>query len=262
MTGKGPNGNSPHQNLAQLRSKPVFDTPAEPERTKCPYHPTKRMWTDERDAIREAEARSIAAKIPIAAYRCEGCENIHLAKRQNVREGSLIERPHVEEPELPLVLGNAEAKRKVLAGFLAEHESATTDELVELLGVGRKSITPYMAEAGWYNTRGRHARWVKRDTPRTTPEQAAKAQAFADQEARDAGVEVRSTGVPPNFEVFKGKGRHLKPVDDSMSRHPSAQHVGWMPMENLNPIIHIPLGDVVAVLKAAGLELRLQTRAH
>lgn len=252
MTGRGPNGNSPHQNLAQMRSKPVFDAPAQLERTKCPFHPTKRMWTDELDAIREAEARSIAAKIPIAAYRCEGCENIHLAKRQNVREGSLIERPHMEEPELPLVLGNADAKRKVLAGFLAEHDSATTEELMELLSVGRKAIGGYMHELGWHNTRGRHAKWI-RDAGTVTPEAAAKAQAFADAEA---------AAVPAGFEVFKGKGRHLKPVDDSMSRHPSAQHVGWMPMENLNPIIHIPLGDVVAVLKAAGLELRLQTRAH
>jgi hypothetical protein len=229
MTG-GKNGSTPAQNLAQLRRKPVFETVAEVEPTKCPSHPTKRMWEDPMDAVREAEVRSIAAKMPIAAYRCDACGNAHLCKASSVRPGSLLTRP---EPELPLVLGNADAKRKALREFLDGRSSATTDELMALLEVGRKSVGSYMTELDWYNTRGRNARWVP--------------------DATTAVVEITDFIAQPK--------RHLEVVEASKSRHPSAQFAGWEPMLNLDSLAHIPLGDLVLMLAAQGRELRIQTRS-
>jgi hypothetical protein len=244
MTG-GKNGSTPLQNLTQLRRKPVFEVAAELEHSKCPSHPTKRMWTNEIDAIREAEVRSIAAKIPIAAYRCTACGDIHLAKRTNVREGSLIERPPLPGSELPVVLGNPEAKRKALREYLESHETATTADLCELLDIGRKSLTSYMADhPTWYNTRGAAAVWKQR-TPAPVDEP------------------VDNPPAPANFEVFKGKGqsaRNLKALDAAQSRHPSSQNVGWKPMENLERIRHMPIGDLLDTFAAAGMDVRILVR--
>lgn len=242
MTG-GKNGSTPAENLLQMRSKRVFDTPAEPEHSKCVAHPTKRAWKDAMEAIREAEARSEAARMPIVAYRCESCGDIHLCKRQNARDGSILERPVIPDPDPPLVLGNADAKRKVLRDFLAQRDEATTDELCELLDVGRKSLTGYMADLPWHNTRGRHARWVP-------DEQVAE-------------IRPLVPPTPANFEVFKGKGqsaRNLKALEASQSRHPSAQMMGWETMPKLDTIRHIPVGDLLDMLTAMGRELRIQTR--
>lgn len=244
MTG-GKNGSTPLQNLTQLRRKPVFDEPAELEHSKCPSHPTKRMWTSEIDAIREAEVRTIAAKIPIAAYRCNACGDIHLAKRANVQPGSLIERAPMPEPDPPVVLGNPEAKRKALREYLESHETATTADLCELLDLGRKSLTAYMAEhPTWYNTRGAAAVWKIR-APKPVDEA------------------VDNPPAPANFEVFKGKGmttRNLKALDAAQSRHPSSKNVGWKPMENLERIRHLPLGDLLDTFAAAGMEVRILVR--
>lgn len=242
MTG-GKNGSTPFENLAQMRQKRVFETNAEPEHSKCVAHPTKRAWKDAMEAIREAEARSEAARMPIVAYRCESCSDVHLCKRQNARVGSILERPVLPDPDPPLVLGNADAKRKVLRDFLAERDETTTDELCELLDVGRKSLTSYMADLPWHNTRGRHARWVPDATTEPVDEVALPA--------------------PANFEVFRGKGqsaRNLKALDASQSRHPAAQQVGWETMPKLDTIRHIPVGDLLDMLTAMGRELRIQTR--
>lgn len=195
------------------------------------------------EAVREAEVRSTAAKMPIAAYRCDACGNAHLCKAENARAGSILTRP---EPELPLVLGNADAKRKVLRDFLGDRTEATTDELIDLLEVGRKSVGSYMQELKWHNTRGRHARWVPdavevdRFGKTLAEQQADNAQAFADTERQRA--------------------RHLTVVEGAKSRHPSSAQVGWEPMLMLDTIRHVPLGDVIDMLAAMGRELRIQTR--
>lgn len=232
----GKNGSTPVQNLAHLRSKRVFETNAEVESSKCPTHPTKRMWTDPIEAIREAEARTIAAKMPIAAYRCDACHDIHLAKRANIREGSLIERPPVREEEPPLVLGNVEAKRKALREFLESRTTTTTAELCELLGVKRKSLTTYMAEHDWYNTRGAHAVWK----PRHPAEQPEPAPMPAKLTAVDKPVD--------------------KPIELAKRRHPSAAQVGWRPMGNVERIRHLALGDLLDTFHAAGMEIRIMVR--
>lgn len=231
MTG-GRNGSTPLQNLTQLRQKPIFETPAELELTKCEAHPTKRMWTNDLDAIREAEVRSTAAKMPISAYRCDSCGNAHLCKAEAVRPGSLLERPG---PELPLVLGNADAKRKMLREYLAEHEEPSTDELVEMLGVGKSTLGAYMKEAGWHNTRGRFARWIK-DAEPTTP---------------------KARIVVADFSPGVG---NPTPIESAKSRHPSTQNVGWSPMIGLEKIRHMAVGDLMDMLTAMGRELRIETR--
>lgn len=228
MTG-GKNGSTPVQNLAHLRNKRVFETNAEIERSKCIAHPTKRMWEDPMEAVREAEVRSIAAKMPIAAYRCDTCGNAHLCKAANAWPGSILTRP---EPELPLVLGNADAKRKALVEFLADRTDATTEDLMELLGVGRKSVGTYMQEIKWHNTRGRHARWV----PNVV---------------EPISVEVSE---------FRQPMRHLEAVESSKARHPSSAKAGWEPVGKLDTLRHLSLGDVMDMLAAMGREIRIQTR--
>lgn len=235
MTG-GKNGSTPLQNLTQMRRKPVFEVNAEVERTKCPSHPTKRMWEDPIAAIREAEVRSTAAKMPIVAYRCDSCGNAHLCKRANAHSGSILEREAPMEPELPLVLGNADAKRKVLREFLSDRTEASTQELLALLDSNRGTVGRYMAEIDWYNTRGRTAKWIPRAQPALEEPPAAEIAPFV---------------APP---------RRLEAVETSKSRHPAAQQVGWEPMLMLDTIRHVPLGDVIDMLAAMGRELRIQTR--
>jgi len=239
----GGNGNTPQENLIHLRSKRVHAEPATLERSKCPSHPTKRAWPNPLEAIREAEARSEAAKMAIVAYKCDACEQYHLCKRANAHPGSVVEREALPERELSVVLGNKEARIKALAGLLNGRTEVTSAEIEDFLGVGIKTYGPMMRTLKWYNTRGRHARWVPNPTPAT--------------------VEVRSTGVPPNFEVFKGKGmtkRNLHALDDSASRHPAAAQAGWRPMTKLDSIRHMPLGDLIDTLHAAGMEIRIQVR--
>jgi hypothetical protein len=230
----GSNGNTPHENLIHLRGKPVHAESATPERSKCPAHPTKRAWSDALEAIREAESRSEAARMPIVAYKCDACESFHLCKRANARAGTVAERPEPErnwEVFTGTVAMNGDAKRKVLRDFLAERTEASTDELVELLGVGRKSLTAYMRETGWHNTRGRNAKWVPAsvDRKRKAPAKAP---------------------------------RHLNPVDEAIARHPSSLDTGWRAMGNIRPILHMPLGDLLETFRAAGMEIRIQVREN
>lgn len=242
MTG-GKNGATPYQNLAHQQGKRVFEVNAELEHSKCAAHPTKRAWKSEAEAIREAEARSEAARMPIVAYRCESCKDIHLCKRANARPGSILEREEPVRAELPAIPGNTDAKQKALDEYLAGRTSATTEELLAVIGVGHsKSLTRYMAGRPWHNTRGRNARWV--------PD--------ADQSTAPAG-----------FEIFDRKTRQLKPVDKPVDvtpidlakrRHPSSQDVGWRPMTRIDPIRHMPLGDLLDTLLAAGMEVRIQVR--
>lgn len=227
----GSNGNTPHQNLAHIRGKPLYAEPASLERSKCETHPTKRAWPDPMEAIREAEARSEAAKMAIVAYKCDSCHQFHLCKRANARPGSLVERPEAErkwEVFTKPTAGNADAKRKILRSFLAERTEANAVEIMELLSIGRASVGGYMRELGWHNTRGPHAKWVPTKT------------------------------APPAVTVKSP--RHLTAVDESMSRHPAAAVAGWRPMRTLDRVRHMPIGDLLDTLEAAGLEVRLQVR--
>jgi hypothetical protein len=74
---------------------------------------------------------------------------------------------------------------------------------------------------------------------------------------------VDNPPAPANFEVFKGKGqsaRNLKALDAAQSRHPSSQNVGWKPMENLERIRHMPIGDLLDTFAAAGMDVRILVR--
>ena len=233
----GKNGSTPLQNLTQLRQKPVFDTPAEVERSKCPAHPTKRMWEDPNQAIREAEVRSTAAKMPIAAYRCDACGNAHLCKRANAHPGSILEREapqRANDFEVFVKPGNAEARRKVLSQFLQGQGSVTTEEVIDYLGVGRAVVGKCMTELGWHSTRGRSARWIPN---------------------------AESAPIAPLVQPLRAVGSPVdKPVELAKRRHPSSQDAGWRLMTQMDRIRHMPIGDLIDTLEAVGLELRIQTR--
>lgn len=235
----GPNGNTPRENLTHLRSKPVYAEPATLERSKCEAHPTKRAWPEALEAIREAEARSEAAKMPIVAYKCDTCQQFHLCKRANAHPGSIVERETLPGREEPIVLGNREARIRALTGFVEGRKKIASAELAQFLGVGVKTYGPMMRSLGWHNTRGRHAKWIPNDTP-TDVDRFGRTQ------------EEQTADAP--------KTRHLAPVEESMTRHPAALHAGWRPMTNLDPIRHMPLGDLLDTLRAAGMEFRIQVR--
>lgn len=277
MTGRGTNGLHPLE---------VYST-----RQKCKTHPSKRQFQTSEEATRMAIDRSKAAKMPIVAYACDDCGYFHLTSRPSndkvvTKEGGVIstraierrtpadvaplvarlELPDAENDEvdpetLPLVYGNKGARVKALAAFVEGKDRVTTTELVEEIGVGRQIISEYMKSLGWKVHAGRFAHWylpkesqveveavvVEPDVPveepvveepriklsLVTPEAAEKAQAFADQELKA-----------------------------SVRRHPAAQVAGWRPMENLDRLRHIPLGDLLDTLQVAGLEVRIQVREH
>jgi hypothetical protein len=233
----GKNGATPFENLRHLQSKPIIENPATLTLTKCPAHPTKRMWTDPIEAIREAEVRSTAAKMPIAAYRCDGCGNAHLCKLDNVRPGSLLTRPERNfEVFKPVRPGNSDAKRKLLLEYLDGRTEATSEVLMTLLDVtNTRTVGRYMQEIGWYNTRGRNAVWKLRE---------------------EKPVEVEA----PKRKLAAVEKPTDKPIDLAKRRHPSAQNTGWVGMTGLDKIRHIALGDLIDTLAAAGRELRIATR--
>lgn len=236
----GTNGLTAVENLKTRQRKPLYEEPAEIEHSKCPAHPTKRMWISDVEAIREAESRTIAAKMQIAAYRCDECGNAHLCKAENARPGSVLRLPESPERNWEVFKpkpANPDAKRKVLVQFLDGRESVLTSELTELLGLGRAAVGKYMGELGWHNTRGMNARWIR------TAEKKVPALKAVDKPVDKPAVRAKAT-----------------PIDMAKRRHPSSQEVGWRPMTRLDPIVHMPIGDLLATLRAAGMEVRIQVR--
>lgn len=242
------NGRTPAENLKHLRSKPVFETKAEIPLTKCLAHPTKRMWTDPMEAVREAEVRSQIAPVPIAAYRCDSCGNAHLCKASAVRAGTLLERP--TEPERNWEVfpnpkpGNHAAIRKGVVALLEGRTEISSREIKETLGISQNTVMVHMRQLGWKNGTGRSAKWTPKPgtlvtephlRPVPTPLQVEKAQAFA--------------------------GAERKELEASVARHPASQLNSWRNLE-MDRVRHVPLGDLVDVLSAAGVELRIQTRGE
>lgn len=220
----------PHENLRHLQSKPVFETSAEVPLTKCPAHPTKRMWTDPIQAIREAETRSEIAPVPIAAYRCDACGNAHLCKRSAVRPGSLLEHPEVERnwEVFPAKPGNSAAIQKMLAALLEGRTEIASSEVIQKLELSRPTMRKHMEAAGWKSGSGRTAKW----TPKATTLAA-----------------VTPIQEPVNIEL-----------EASIARHPASQINPWSEF-GMDRVRHIPLGDLIDTLAAAGVELRIQTRS-
>lgn len=227
----GKNGRTPFENLAHLRTVP--DLGPEPVMSKCVAHPTKRAWDDEIEAAREAVARSQAARIHIVAIRCGACKRIHLCKAANAAEGTVIELP--SEPDertaevLPLVPGNAGARRKMLAAWLGDKERVATAEIIEQFGFGRKTTMVMMRELGWQNGTGRSARWRR-------IEPAVPA----------ASAQVTATGSAQ--------------LEAAIARHPASSGIAWRDFLS-DPVRHQPLGDILDTLLAAGMEVRIQVRS-
>lgn len=247
---KGSNGLSVRENLEHRLSKPVYDKKAEVPMTKCPAHPTKRLWEDPNEAAREAVVRSqITQGIAIVAYRCDGCQNYHLCKAENARPGSVVVERRVERnwEVFTAKPANPEAIRKMLGQYLEGRTEVTSAEVCEALGLTQSTVAKYMLERRWFNSKGRHAKWRPEVTtvieepveepqakvtplPMVTPLQVIKARQFADEEA-------------------------------SRSRHPASLDAGWMPLADFERLRHIPLGDIIDTLAVAGIQIRVQQRS-
>jgi hypothetical protein len=50
------------------------------------------------------------------------------------------------------------------------------------------------------------------------------------------------------------------PLEASMARHPSAQPAAWRTITAVDPLMHLPLGDLLDTLHAVGMEVRFQVR--
>lgn len=225
----GKNGRLPHENLAQLRALP--EPAPEPVMSKCSAHPTKRAWDNEIEAAREAVARSEAVRIPIVAIRCNACDRVHLCKEANAREGTIVVLPVESERNWEVFAptpGNPAARAKMLEAFLEGKDSVSTSEIVEHLGFNRQTAAKYMRAAGWRIGRGGGVRWA----PSVTP------------------VVTLSTPEPEP---------EVKALEASISRHPASSGIAWRDMD-LDAIQYLPVGDVLNVLRAAGIELRMQAR--
>lgn len=222
------NGLTVSENLAHQRSQRVFKEEAEVSISKCAAHPTKRIWRDAHEAIKEAEVKSEINRIPIVAYRCDSCGEIHHCKRENARAGTILER---EAPErnwevFTLKGGNADARLKLLAAYLDDKESVTTNDVVEAMEWHRHTVGEHMRTLGWRVNRGPGAKWFP---------------------------PLPSANVTPLVQPEA-------PIELAKRRHPSAQDAGWRPMTQAGKLHHLPLGDIVETLKAVGLELRIQIR--
>jgi len=220
------------------------------EKGKCPEKPGKRKYHTLKEAEAAAQRSSSQYHTTIVPYVCPGCGKYHLTGKRT--EGSEVVREvngvlrttamdqrdaakpgkvypqRVETPvETPIVPGNVDARWKMLLAFLEGKDTASTMEVAEGIGIHYKTVTGYMHQLGWTIKRGPGARWLR----------------------------------PPAAEASNLIALVQKdPVTTAMSRHPSAQNVGWKPMILTDTIRHVPLGDLVDTLKAAGLELKLLIR--
>lgn len=240
----GPNGQTPGERLKAIERSRYSATGGEaPVMSKCELHPSKRAWSDPLEAVREAEARSEAAKMSISAYRCDSCKQIHLCKTSNAREGSIVTRPEPRNFEvfMPTRPGNKAAREKMLRAFLDGKIKVSTEEVIEAIGpISRHTASTLMRAAGWTIPRGPGARWTR----------LVVAEKPVD-EAVDKPT-LRAIVPPPPTER-----------EAAISRHPSGQINPWLDLERIETLRHIPVGDLIDMLRATGAELRIQhRRAH
>lgn len=245
MTGKGSNGLLVHENLKHQQSKRVIDRKAELALTKCTAMPTKRQWHDRDEAIREAEARSEAAKMAIYAYKCPACEFYHLTRKFGpdiVTREKVAAEVDTRWEAMPLVLGDKTTRMRALSGWLAEQESPTTADIIAEFNWHSTTVATYMAELGWTCSKGRHAKWTRVEL----------AEAEAKPEEAPAAV------ITP-LAVAKVKVSAQTELEASIARHPASQMNPWASFQ-MDRVRHIPLGDILDVLDAAGVELSIRTR--
>lgn len=193
------------------------------ESTKCELRPSKRRWESPIDAWTAADLRSEESGVEIVPYRCEGCDGIHLTKRAG-GTAELVRDGHFEvfKPTNPAT------RRLALREFLEDKESVTTDEVAAVADISKPGVGKYMRDLGWDTKRGPGAKWRRMET---TP--------------------VALHAVDDDTDL-----------DASVSRHPAGKHRGngWVALEHLGPLVHIPLGDLLAAYVAAGMEVSIRVR--
>lgn len=193
---------------------------------KCPSRPSKRRWASIHEAWDAADARTEEVGIEIVPYRCDDCGFLHLTKRTGGT--SEIERRSGAEVFPPT---NPPTRRAALRTFLEGRTEVASIEVREALDFSQHTTSKYMMELGWVNSGGRTAKW--RPTGALAP------------------TEVKLHAVEKPVD---------KPVDMSMRRHPASRDAGWRQMENLDPLRHMALGDLLDTLRAAGMEVRITVR--
>uniref|UniRef100_A0AAU7J815 Helix-turn-helix DNA binding domain protein n=2 Tax=unclassified bacterial viruses TaxID=12333 RepID=A0AAU7J815_9VIRU len=230
------------------------------QRQKCPKHPSKRKYTDGAEAGRAAQQRSKDTGLPIEAYMCEACGNYHLTRSTGGDSTILTDgkfsigefkslAPHhpvfsenaADEP--PIVPGDHETRVRFARRFLEANPTPTSEELCIALGGCTKTILRrVMTELGYRNTRGRYAHWVKVDAVTADPEPADE----PDSDPED-------TRIPLDLSYDNDA-----PDDDA--RWMGGRSVPWRevrPIENLERLRHIALGDLMDTYAAAGFRLTL-----
>lgn len=169
----GSNGLKPHE---------VLQT-----RAKCPDSPTKKRYKTYDEAWDAARERSIEAKLEIVAYLCGGCGYFHLTKKSTGTDVALSrgaatglttpstrkqltavpiirvsERRELPLEEGPIVPGNKEARRKILAEYLSDNPQPFTSDITEAIpGVTPHTLRQDLAELGYVPVNdGQRKRWV------------------------------------------------------------------------------------------------------
>jgi hypothetical protein len=155
------------------------------ERQKCPHAPTKFKYKTKAAAWAAADERTKTARLPIAPYACPGCGLFHLTS--NVKGSDVLTRdPGVvtgalrkKSPNHPVfagrkempddtepTAGNRDARRRILTGWLIEHDAPTTAEVIAFTGTTGPTAREDMRALGWTISRGNQGRWK----PQTPPE--------------------------------------------------------------------------------------------
>jgi hypothetical protein len=167
----GSNGLKPHEVLAR--------------KDKCPDSPSKHRYQTADEAWAAARERSKETGLEIVAYLCAGCGYSHLTKnskgsdviartpigvttgaaRKKLAAVPTITRParvNLEVEEGPIVPGNKDARRKVLAQYLTENPEPAMAELQAAVpSATTQTLRTDLIDMGYMPVQvGQRKRWV------------------------------------------------------------------------------------------------------
>lgn len=140
---------------------------------------------------------------------------------------------------------------KALDAALTERMTITTQEALELSGLGVDTVRSHLRDLGWTMHLGRKAHWNAPSslTPEVTPVEVVE------EVVEPAPKLVNVTPI----QAEKAQAFANAELEASISRHPASQLSPWTDFQS-DRVRHIPLGDIIDTLEAAGLEVSLRTR--
>lgn len=223
----GPSGLRPIESLA--------------ERQKCPDSPTKRKYLTTDEAWDAAHRNSEQAGVPIAPYACAGCGHYHLSRK--VTGSDVLTR---------------QAGSKVLTGAqrrkMANHP-ALAPVVARVTLPEPEDDTPILP--GNQAARRKMLRAFLEDNPTPSTPEVAVALSVSRPTAQADLLAVGAVRDTP-----KGRWHLATPSSaEAVERQdePDIEPYAWRDLD-LHAIGHLAVGDVLAVLKAAGYsEVRFQT---